>query len=192
MSLQRQLDIALPGAEVAYQAPLHGGDLSEVLKARLADGREVVLKRGPRVQAEARMLRALAAAGADTPQVLGDAPELMVLEWLPPAPADASAWERCGASLRRVHECHGTQYGWPEDYAFGAVEIPNAALPDWPTFWAERRLRPSLPHVPRAMATRLERLARRLPDLLPDRRPRPCCMATYGPATSSSAAAPAR
>lgn len=173
MSLHRLLDVALPGATLARATPLHGGDLSEVLRADLSDGRTVVLKRGARVSTEARMLRALAKAGAAVPPVLGVTEGLLVLGWLPPAPATQTAWRGCGAALRRVHDTHGGHYGWGEDYAFGPVAIPNAPLPDagldWPAFWAARRILPSVPHTPAALAKRLESLTHRLPDLLPHR-----------------------
>ena len=169
MSGAARLADALPGAELFRLVPLHGGDLSEVLRAELKDGRQLVLKRGPLVAREARMLGALAAAGARVPAVLGVAGDLMALDWLPPSPASAAAWAECGQSLRRAHDARGPDYGWDEDYAFGPVAIPNAPLTDWPAFWAERRLLPFLPHLDPGLARRIEALAARLPELLPAR-----------------------
>ncbi|WP_138468399.1 fructosamine kinase family protein [Poseidonocella sp. HB161398] len=169
MSRAAGLARALPGAELARLLPLSGGDLSEISRADLADGRSVVLKTGPLARAEARMLSALAGAGARVPRVLGTDDGLLVLEWLEPAPASAPAWEDCGAMLRRLHDRHGAAYGWEEDFAFGPVAIANAPLPDWPSFWAERRLAPALPHLPARLARRVEALCTRLPERLPAR-----------------------
>lgn len=151
----------------ARLAPLHGGDLSEVVLAELSDGRRVVAKRGAMVVREARMLEAITAAGMPAPRVLGLAGPVLFLEALEevrPAPAH---WPRFGESLARMHATPGPGYGWNEDYAFGPVAIPNAPVGDWPTFWAERRLLPFLPHLPAPLARRVEALARRLPGLLP-------------------------
>lgn len=172
MTLTTRLAEALPGAVLAQAAPLHGGDLSEVYRGVLRDGRVVVLKQGSLVAQEAEMLRRLAAAGAKTPEVLGLSGDVMVLTWLPPGVATDSAWADLGASLRRVHLHAGAGYGWSEDYAFGSVAIPNAGLPDWPEFWAARRIAPSIAKMPAPFRPRLEALIHALPDLLPVR-PKP-------------------
>jgi fructosamine-3-kinase len=151
--------------------PLHGGDLSEVVRLTLDDGRDVVAKTGPMVAREARMLEALAKAGAPAPRVLGVADDVLLMEALDETTPAADAWAQLGRDLAALHAVTGAGYGWPEDYAFGPVAIPNAALDDWPAFWAERRLLPFLPHLPRALAARVERLAARLPDLLPNAPP---------------------
>lgn len=163
---------ALPGAQVARITPLNGGDLSEVIRADLADGRSVVVKRGPLVAAEARMLTTLTAAGARAPEVLGVAGDTLVMEWLPPEPPSPAGWRACGETLRSAHSSCGDGYGWEADHAFGDVAIPNTPVPDWPGFWAERRLLPSLPALPSAQAYHLEKLAADLPNRLP-RHPAP-------------------
>ena len=61
------------------------------------------------------------------------------------------------------------RYGWPIDYAFGPVAIANGWAEDWPRFWAERRLLVHLPHLPSALARRVEALAADLPNRLPAR-----------------------
>jgi len=158
-------------AEVLGSAPdsrqLHGGDLSEVLRLNLDDGREVVAKRGPIVTREARMLEAIAAAGAPVPRVLGVAGDVLLMEALNETAPSGDAWRRLGDDLARLHATTGAGYGWPEEYAFGPVAIANAPADDWPAFWAERRLLPFLPHLPRSLARRVERLAGRLADLVP-------------------------
>ncbi|MGG7643621.1 fructosamine kinase family protein [Rhodovulum sp. YNF3179] len=157
-------------------ATLAGGALSDVLGLELADGRAVVAKSGPAPRTEAAMLRALRAAGAPAPAVIAADHRVLVMERLPDGGGiSAAAWGALGAVLAGMHAATGPRYGWPEDYAFGAVAIPNAATPDWPGFWAERRLRPEIAHLPADLAVRIRRLAARLPGLLPAT-PRPALL----------------
>ena len=81
------------GAEVQARTPLHGGDLSDVTRLDLADGRRVVLKTGPVAGVESRMLGALQAAGAPVPQVLWATDTAFVMTYLPTAPATPAHWQ---------------------------------------------------------------------------------------------------
>ena len=74
-----------------------------------------------------------------------------------------------GEALRRLHDVTCERYGWSEDYAFGAVTIPNGWKDSWPEFWADNRLRPFVPYLPGAVGRRLEALCDRLADRLPAR-----------------------
>jgi len=158
---------AVFGLDAARILPLHGGDLSEVVRVTLADGRDVVAKQGPMVAREARMLDAIAAADVPAPQVLGVGTDVLFLEALDETRPTSDHWARFGEDLARLHATRADRYGWNEDYAFGPVLIYNAPADDWPTFWAERRLRPFVAHLPPGLGARVETLARRLPDLLP-------------------------
>ncbi|MFV0360659.1 fructosamine kinase family protein [Tropicimonas sp.] len=158
---------SLLGADIVSHRRLHGGDLSHVTLLKLSDGRRTVLKTGPLVDREARMLAAIRDAGAAAPAVLGVAPGVLLLEALDETAPSPQGWRTLGRELGRLHRNTGQDYGWPEDYAFGLVTIANGAKSDWPAFWAERRLAPELAHLPYPVARRLERLLARLPDLLP-------------------------
>ncbi|SIT10614.1 Fructosamine-3-kinase [Roseivivax lentus] len=166
MSLPQPLLDAL-GTTVTRTEALAGGDLSQVARVTLADGRDMVTKRGPLVDAEARMLSAMAHVHAPVPQVRHAEHGLICLDYLPPAPATSAGWRDFGAALARMHSWDGQDYGWTEDYAFGDVRIENAAAASWPAFWGERRLLPFLPHLPAALGARLEALAADLGDRLP-------------------------
>lgn len=155
------------GVTPRAKRPLHGGDLSEVFQLELEDGRQVIAKSGPLVDREGRMLRALADAGAPVPQVFGHHGMVLFIEALVEGSTDSRSWPHFGEDLARLHAVTGPLYGWDEDYAFGPVAIPNAPLDDWPTFWAERRLVPFLPHLPAELAIRVERLAARIAEHLP-------------------------
>ena len=158
---------ALLGAGLAGEERLHGGDLSQVFRLVLSDDRSVVAKAADKALAEAGMLRAIAAAGAPAPRVLAAERGLVVMEDLGRDDGPGAAWADLGRALRRLHAATGAGYGWPENYGFGPMPIPNAPLPDWPAFWAERRLLPACPVLPPGLAARVEALAERLADLLP-------------------------
>ena len=158
---------ALLGQSVTGALPLHGGDLSEVVRVRLASGGSVVAKLGPLVEIEAEMLAAVAQTGAPAPQVRAAISGLIVMEDLAEDTGLAGAWADLGRVLRRLHGDVGRHYGWPVDYAFGPVAIENAEMDRWPAFWAERRLRVHLPFVPSDLARRVAALADRLEAHLP-------------------------
>jgi fructosamine-3-kinase len=161
MTLTRQI-AELTGKTVQDLTPLHGGDLSKVSCATLADGQQVVIKQGAMVTVEAGMLTALAPYA---PKVLHSESDLLLMQYLPEGPTH---WRHLGHILRQVHDRPAPRPGWPHDYAFGAVPIANTPLPQWPDFWSERRLRPFIPYVPSQVATRLSLLCQRLPECIPD------------------------
>lgn len=162
-----QAAAALLGGEVADVEPLAGGDLSDVLCLGLVDGREAVVKGGPAPPVEAAMLQAIADAGAPAPRVLAVDAHVLVMQRVPGRSGAGRAGADLGRVLAGLHARTGERYGWPEDYAFGDVEISNAPADDWPRFWAERRLLVHTDRVPATVARRLERLATRLAGCLP-------------------------
>lgn len=169
MSAPAQVGAALLGGTLASARTLGGGDLSQVQRIVLTDGREAVVKSGPLSRAEASMLRAIAAAGAPAPAVLAASDDVLVMEALPTSGSLSGAWENLGMVLAGLHGASGRRYGWDEDYAFGPVAIANGWMDNWPEFWAERRLVVNTPHIPPALARRLEALALDLTNRLPAR-----------------------
>jgi fructosamine-3-kinase len=155
------------GGELASAEPLSGGEMEQVLALSLRDGRTAVVKSGPAPRVEAAMLRAIAATGAPTPEVLAADDDLLVLSRLPAGGTLASAWPDLGAVLARLHAGTGARYGWPDPYAFGPLAIPNAPVADWPSFWAERRLLVHVDRLPPDLARRVASLAADLPNRLP-------------------------
>lgn len=158
---------ALLGGELCRAAPLGGGDLAEIVRITLADGRDAVVKNGPAPRIEAAMLEAIAAAGAPAPKVLAVNDAALVLEVRPASGSVGDAWDDLGAVLAILHRTTGARYGWDSDYAFGPVAIDNRWSDDWPSFWAERRLLVHLRHLPPALARRIEALAADLKNRLP-------------------------
>lgn len=165
---------ALLGARLALQSVLAGGDLSEVIAIRLEDGREAIVKTGPAPATEARMLEAIAETGTRVPKVLAVNHSILVLERLPSGGQIETAWRDLGSQLGRLHRVagqpHGSsrRYGWDEDYVFGKVTIENTWTDDWPSFWAEHRIVNHAAYVATDLGARLEQVAMKLPDFLPD------------------------
>lgn len=163
---------ALLGADLAGTFALQGGSLSQIIGARLADGRRIVVKGGPTARREAGMLKAIAQAGVPVPAVLGGDEATLVIAYLSTEGGVSSAWTDLGAVLSCLHVTTGTRYGWHDDHAFGTLPIVNAWNDKWPDFWARNRLLDHLPHLSGDLARRIGRLALELPERLPSN-PRP-------------------
>lgn len=163
---------AITGQDVMHVQALHGGDLSDVKRVTLsADHSTCVVKTGPHIAVEARMLNALAAAHAPVPDVFGTHGACLILEDLgvghPLSPADPAVWTQFSDALSRQYKSTALQYGWDEDYAFGALRIPGGWHDTWPEFWATKRLACNLSALPPDIAGRVERLALRLTEYIP-------------------------
>ena len=160
---------ALLGGRLLRASPMAGGDLSDLVRISLADGREAVVKGGPSPRTEAAMLKAIAEAGVPAPAVLGVSDAVLAIAPLANDGRLTDAWESLGINLSILHRSLGRAYGWPEDYAFGPVPIANRQAEDWPAFWADRRLRPFIADLPADLGRRLDGLASKLPEHLPAR-----------------------
>ena len=159
---------ALTGLAEEQHERLAGGDLSEVLLVRRSDGRKTVAKGGPSVGTEAAMLRSLISAGVPAPMVEGEHEGVLLLEHVEnDGVFSPAAWRDIGAAVKRLHERTDERYGWPVDYRLGTVELDNRQTSDWPGFWAEQRLIATASVLDRPWRERVERLAARLPGLLP-------------------------
>jgi fructosamine-3-kinase len=130
-----------------------GGDINEAYAAELEDGGHAFVKTRADAPAgeytsEAAGLRWLAVPnGLGVPEVLGvldddGAPRLLALEWLEPGAAGDEA--ELGRGLAWVHAAGAAAFGAPAPLRIGPLALPNDPLPDWPSFYAERRLRPLL------------------------------------------------
>jgi fructosamine-3-kinase len=166
-----QAGAVLLGGTLRQWSALHGGDLSQVVRIVLADGRTAVVKGGPSPRTEASMLTAIAASGAPAPHVLAASDSALVLQELTTGGALAEAWRSLGKSLARLHAVRCARYGWATTYSFGPVAIENAWCDDWTDFWAARRLLVHVPHVSAPIARRVAALASDLPNRLPRQPP---------------------
>ena len=109
---------------LASSQPLKGGFICSTTMGRLADGREVVVKRCPYpAEVEADGLAALAGAGAPVPAVLGVIDHILVLERVG-GPPD---WAALGRAIAGLHQRTGDRFGWHRDNFQGMTRQPN----DW-------------------------------------------------------------
>jgi fructosamine-3-kinase len=118
----------------------------------LADGREAFVK--TRVDAspgeyaaEAAGLQWLAEPGAvRTPAVLALDEGYLALEWVEPGRLGSSGVEQLGRGLAQTHIAGAPRFGdfraGATSARFGSLGLPNDPTADWPSFYAERRLRP--------------------------------------------------
>jgi fructosamine-3-kinase len=149
-----------------------GGDINEAFRVVLADGGEAFVKTradapAGEYAAEAAGLEWLAQPGAvHTPRVLELDERFLALEWIEPSPSgrlDAAGAEELGRGLAATHAagapCFGLAAGADAGAAtatgvgagaragaaparFGSLALSNEPTADWPSFYAERRLRP--------------------------------------------------
>jgi len=185
-ALARALANAL-GRSVARLTPVAGGDLNDAYAATLADGARVFVKTSAdpaaagSFAAEAAGLRWLAAPAAlAVPGVIAvcdppadpPAPRFLALRWIDAGPPAPEADEALGRGLAALHAAGAPTFGGPADtLRIGPLTLPNQPTPDWPSFYATRRLEPlaRVAHdrgtlLPEAPAL-LDRLISRLPDL---------------------------
>jgi fructosamine-3-kinase len=150
--------------EVVDRTSLPGGDVADVTRAVLADGRAVVVKTTTYdAELEAEGLEALGAAGAPVPEVLAVGSRLLVLSHVT-GPPD---WAGLGAALARVHERTAERFGWHRDNVIGPLPQRNDREADWVRFYVGSRLAPYLGALPARTASRLERaMAGPLVDVL--------------------------
>jgi fructosamine-3-kinase len=142
--------------------PVGGGDINQAFRVVLAGGRDAFVKTRAEVSpgeyaAEAAALAWLAEPGAlRTPRVLQIDERFLALEWVQPGRLDGAGAEELGRGLAITHEAGADSFGAPSVSAgFGSLRLSNEPAADWPSFYAERRLRP------------LARLARERDALLP-------------------------
>jgi fructosamine-3-kinase len=123
-----------------------GGDINEAYAAELEDGGRAFVKTRADAPAgeyvtEAASLRWLAVPnGLGVPEVLGASDEVLVLEWLEPGAAGDDA--ELGRGLAWVHAAGADAFGAAAPARIGSLVLPNDPSSDWPSFYADRRLRP--------------------------------------------------
>lgn len=127
--------------------------------------------------AEAACLRALARAesGLAVPRVVhaadasGDAPALLVTEYLAPARARSGDDEALGRGLAVVHRLGADRFGFDVATYCGSTPQDNTFTASWAEFYAQRRLEPLLRAITerRGLASSVRRVYERLIDRVP-------------------------
>ena len=135
---------ALMGSAVREEIPLSGGCVADVRRVVLADGRELVAKRGAGLLLEARMLRYLAANSAvPVPDVYHAEADLLLMEYIAagdPDPITAPTQEHAATVLAALHGITAPTFGLEFDTVIGGLPQPNARHRSWRTFFRDRRL----------------------------------------------------
>jgi protein-ribulosamine 3-kinase len=96
---------------------------------------------------------------------------IMLLEAVQAVDKTSHHWRQYGQTLARIHRIKGTEFGLESPSYFGPLYQDNRPISDWPTFYAERRLRPWLKaavdsgNMPSSAIKQVEMLISRLPDL---------------------------
>jgi fructosamine-3-kinase len=140
----------IAGVELVDPRPIAGGDIARSFTARLVDGAVVFAKSLPDpppdfFAAEARGLELLRIdAGPPVPAVHAVADDGLVLDWVEPGSPSRQAAQRFGHQLARLHASGGPNFGADRPGFVGTIRVDNTPAADWPTFFAERRLRPAL------------------------------------------------
>jgi fructosamine-3-kinase len=174
-----------------------GGDINEAWRVTLADGVTTAFVKtrsdaGPgEYAAEAEGLEWLAEPGAlRTPRVLEVGEDYLALEWIEPGRLDTTGALELGRGLAATHAAGAGGFGDPRlgdsppdtpsrfgdstphvPSRFGSLSLSNEPTADWPSFYAERRLRPLalLARERRALSDSgvgaVERVCERIADL---------------------------
>jgi fructosamine-3-kinase len=163
------------GRAVRSSARVGGGDINDAYRVELDDGTRAFVKTRAgaapgEYAAEAAGLAWLGEPGGlPVPAVLGAGDTVLVLEWVDEGGhGDAAA---LGRGLATVHAAGAPAFGGEHRLRLGAAELPNRPLPDWPAFYAERRLRPLAAQardrdaLTAGGAAAIERVCERMPQL---------------------------
>jgi fructosamine-3-kinase len=171
------------GSAVVSGSSASGGDINQAARVQLADGRKLFVKTHARPPqgmygCEAEGLRWMAEARAlPIAEVLAvsdgedDEPAFIALALIESAPRARDYEERLGRGLAALHRFCAPGFGFTRDNFIAVLAQDNAPAPDWPTFYAERRLLPQLELAARqvraskAMRAGIERVCARMPEL---------------------------
>jgi fructosamine-3-kinase len=161
------------GAVIGSPERVGGGDINEAWRVRLDGGRDVFVKTrvdpGPgEYSAEAAGLRWLGEPRElRVPEVIAVGEDFLALEWIDRGRLDGAGEEELGRGLAGVHRAGAASCGGAERLRIGPISLPNEPTGDWPTFYAERRLRPLIGRagLSGAGVAAVERVCERIGDL---------------------------
>ncbi|HMQ53855.1 MAG TPA: fructosamine kinase family protein, partial [Anaerolineae bacterium] len=184
LSLLNELRTVL-GTDLEPGTGVGGGCINNATRARLGDGREVLVKwrgrtppgmftveqRGLSLLAASQALRVPQVYAADDPAA--DRPGFIVLEWLGRGSTSPRIDETLGQGLAQLHRTTGPHYGLDHDNYIGANPQPNTPGGDWVSFFGQQRLGYQMElaaqngYLSSRRRQLLERLIGRLSDFLP-------------------------
>lgn len=138
-------------------------------KGVLGDGRQVFAKSGAVSQvftSEAAGLRWLGEAIA-VPEVIEVGPDRLVLSGVEEERPSATAAERFGRELARLHRAGAPGFGAPWPGFIAELPMDNSPCDDWPAFYGERRVLPFLrqARLPSSDVAAVERAVERFAEV---------------------------
>ena len=166
------------GQDITSFAPLAGGCVAEVYRAKSQTGQDLVVKvdqgQAPQLDIEAYMLRYLAEHSTlPVPSVIHDEPALLIMQFLPGASTFTHHAEIHAAELLAdLHNQRADSFGLERDTLIGSLPQPNTPSDRWIPFFQEHRLiamaRQALDagRIDAAKMTRIETLATKVDTLL--------------------------
>lgn len=159
--------------------PLHGGNIAQVYGVTLADGRKVAVKVGTptsQLNLEAAMLQYLDQhSDLPVPEVLVSSESLLIMRFVEGHSTFSQyAEEHAADLLASLHNISAPTFGFDYDTLIGGLPQPNPQTTNWLTFFRDHRLlymaglleRDVQPK--RGLLRRIETLAAKLDDLLPE------------------------
>jgi fructosamine-3-kinase len=174
---------------VVHTAPAAGGDINEVQRVQLQDGRVLCVKtqraklpglfsdeaRGLHWLAEANALRVPSVIFACEADELG--PACLVLEWIERGARARDYAEQLGVGLARLHRTAAPSFGLDHDNFLASLRQENRPANSWGCFYAERRIGPLTERaaergeLPQALRKQIELLLKRIPSLVGEEEP---------------------
>ncbi len=173
------------GAAPASLSPLSGGCVGEVYAGTLSNGTRIVVKvdagATPTLDVEGFMLTYLRERSElPVPSVLASEPDLLVMEFVEGRTSfDERAERHAGELLAALHDIAPDgppRFGFERDTLIGSLTQPNAWCDTWGEFFAQHRLLDTggrahdAGSLPSGTMKRLEALASRIGELVPDDR----------------------
>lgn len=163
----------ITGSRPERVKPLAGGNVGEVYRVDLADGRELVAKAGHAgggLAIEGYMLRRLAELSElPVPAVLHADDTLLLMDYIEAGGRlDDGAQRHAAELLAALHEVRREAFGFERDTLIGGLPQPNPPTARWLDFFRDRRLlhmaREALraKRLPGHLMARIETLAGRL------------------------------
>ena len=171
---------------------LGGGCINELWRCRHADGSSLIIKiaqENDLLTAEAHGLACMADASTRVPQIIAQGFRWLAMEDLGNGRPGPAYDRTLGEMLAQQHLHHGPGHGFDHTSYCGATLQNNAICDDGFHFFGEHRLLDLARRcqLPSADLMLVERLASRLPNLVPPQ-PLPCCMAICGKVISIAVA----
>lgn len=172
------------GSAVLRTTPAAGGDINDVQRVQLQDGRVLLVKtqraslpglfsdeaRGLAWLAEANALRVPNVIWASEKDELG--PACLVLEWIERGARARDYAEQLGVGLARLHRAAAPSFGLDHDNYLASLRQENQPANHWGSFYAERRIgalterAAQRGELPQALRKQIELLLKRIPDLV--------------------------